>query len=212
MQVPTSGVKGFLVDYSLSDLYPRKTRDKICQQCNENNKAVSYCKTCSDYFCDSCLQAHKRNSFKIMWPFLALLECPLLSGSIVTFSLAWSLISQKLPLKVQAYHRPQKSRMPWLNMCAKIWFVCTFSLGTLDSIVSQLFPKLLNTNLQEWSLDIYTMHSTLPVGVFYSHTKFIACCKSCDIADSETLQAALVYTIKIYNGCEYSRSSKRIEM
>ena len=60
MQVPTSGVKGFLVDYTVRDLQPRKTRDKICQQCDENNKAVSYCKTCSDYFCDSCLQAHKR--------------------------------------------------------------------------------------------------------------------------------------------------------
>ena len=32
----------------------------ICQQCDENNKAVSYCKTCSDYFCDSCQQAHNR--------------------------------------------------------------------------------------------------------------------------------------------------------
>ena len=60
MQVPTGGVKQFLNDYTLWDLGSSKTRDKICQQCDESNKAVSYCKTCSDYFCDSCLKAHKR--------------------------------------------------------------------------------------------------------------------------------------------------------
>ena len=60
MQVPTNGVGSFLNDYTLRDLQPSKTRDMICQQCDENNKAVSYCKTCSDYFCDSCQQAHKR--------------------------------------------------------------------------------------------------------------------------------------------------------
>ena len=60
MQVPTNGVGSFLNDYTLRDLQPSKTRDMICQQCDENNKAVSYCKTCSDYFCDNCQQAHKR--------------------------------------------------------------------------------------------------------------------------------------------------------
>ena len=59
IQVPTNGAKGFLDDYTLSDL-PHKKTEETCKQCDENNKAVSYCKTCSDYFCDSCLQAHKR--------------------------------------------------------------------------------------------------------------------------------------------------------
>ena len=29
-----------------------------------------------------------------------------------------------------------ESRVPWLNVCAKILLVCTFSLGSLDSVVS----------------------------------------------------------------------------
>ena len=58
-QVPLSGVKGFQDDYTLSDLR-QKTEEKLCTQCSENNKAVSYCKACSEYFCDSCLQAHDR--------------------------------------------------------------------------------------------------------------------------------------------------------
>ncbi len=32
----------------------------VCEQCDDSNKPVAYCHTCSDYLCEECLKAHKR--------------------------------------------------------------------------------------------------------------------------------------------------------
>lgn len=60
LQVPSYGLSGFLTDYTLLDLEKEEVAEQRCEQCEEGGKTVSYCKTCADYICEECLQAHKK--------------------------------------------------------------------------------------------------------------------------------------------------------
>ncbi len=57
LQVPSNGPPGFPDDYTLVDHTPSPS---VCQQCDDNNKPVAFCETCSDYLCEECLTAHTR--------------------------------------------------------------------------------------------------------------------------------------------------------
>ncbi|XP_064400785.1 E3 ubiquitin-protein ligase TRIM33-like isoform X2 [Halichondria panicea] len=59
-QVPTNGPCGFLDDYTLVNQKQAATTTPVCEQCDDSNKPVAYCHTCSDYLCDECLKAHRR--------------------------------------------------------------------------------------------------------------------------------------------------------
>ena len=61
LQVPTNGPSGFPDDYTLANQkHPATTTTPVCEQCDDSNKPVAYCHTCSDYLCEECLKAHKR--------------------------------------------------------------------------------------------------------------------------------------------------------
>ncbi len=60
LQVPINGPRGFPNDYTLANQKQAATTTPVCEQCDDSNKPVAYCHTCSDYLCDECLRAHKR--------------------------------------------------------------------------------------------------------------------------------------------------------
>ncbi len=60
VQIPTNGPRSFPDDYTLANQKHATTITPVCEQCDDSNKPVAYCHTCSDYLCDECLRAHKR--------------------------------------------------------------------------------------------------------------------------------------------------------
>ncbi len=60
IQVPTNGPLGFPDDYTLANQKQAATTTPVCEQCDDSNKPVAYCHTCSDYLCEECLKDHKR--------------------------------------------------------------------------------------------------------------------------------------------------------
>lgn len=51
----------FLLELNNSDENPAiKTADIKCSSCSDDAIAVSYCVECSEYICNSCVEAHQR--------------------------------------------------------------------------------------------------------------------------------------------------------
>ena len=77
-----------------------------------------------------------------------------------------------------------ESRVPWLNVCAKIWLVCTFSLGTLDSVVSWAIHTLVWVVFADFACHSY-QHNILEMFLYLIYIDHRTSCPGAFFLNSE---------------------------